>query len=61
MRDSQDPDLCCLAAELSAAVLDSRADSTMKKYLGAFQRWKTWAPAHQGVPGFPVQEWGTSQ
>ena len=56
LRDSQDPDLSHLAAELPAVVLGSRADSTTKKYLGAFQRWKTWATAHQGVPGFPVQE-----
>ncbi|KAL5506337.1 hypothetical protein EMCRGX_G007955 [Ephydatia muelleri] len=27
-----------------------------KKYLGAFQRWKIWADARQGVPSFPVQE-----
>ena len=45
-----------LAAELPAVVLDSRADSTTRKYLGAFQRWKTWAAAHQGVPSFPIQE-----
>ena len=51
-----DPDLRRLAAELPAVVLDSRADSTTKKYLGAFQRWKTWAAAHQEVPSFPVQE-----
>ena len=56
LRDSQDPDLRRLAAELPAVVLDSRADSTTKKYLGAFQRWKTWAAAHQEVPSFPVQE-----
>ena len=32
------------------------ADSTTKKYLGAFQRWKTWAEARRGVPSFPVQD-----
>ena len=31
-------------------------DSTTKKYLGAFQRWKTWAEARRGVPSFPVQD-----
>ena len=29
--------------------------STTKKYLGAYQRWRTWADARQGVPSFPVQ------
>ena len=56
LRDSQDQDLRRLAAELPAVVLDSRADSTTKNYLGAFQRWKTWAAAHQEVPSFSVQE-----
>ena len=56
LRDSQDPDLRCLAAELPAVVLDSRADNTTNKYLGAFQRWKTWAAAHQGVPSFPYRK-----
>ena len=45
-----------LAAELPAVVLDSRADSSTKKYIGAYQRWKVWAAAHQGVPSFPVQD-----
>eukprot|EP00731_Ephydatia_muelleri_P010160 Em0005g746a len=39
-----------------ATVLRSRADSTTKKYLGAFQQWKFWADTRQGVPSFPVQE-----
>ena len=45
-----------LAKALPATVLRSRADSTTKKYLGAYQRWKVWADARQGVPNFPVQE-----
>eukprot|EP00731_Ephydatia_muelleri_P004369 Em0002g545a len=45
-----------LAQTLPATVLRSRADSTTKKYLGAFQRWKIWADARQGVPSFPVPE-----
>ena len=51
-------DVCrCLAfAEESGGpcVLRSRADSTTKKYLGAYQRWKTWAEARHEVPAFPV-------
>ena len=52
----EDPELRRLAMSLPATVLRSRADSTTKKYLGAFQRWKIWADARQGVPSFPVQE-----
>ena len=44
-----------LAQSLPATVLRSRADSTSKKYLGAYQRWKTWAEARHEVPAFPVQ------
>ncbi|KAL5506358.1 hypothetical protein EMCRGX_G007980 [Ephydatia muelleri] len=52
----EDPELMRLAQTLPATVLRSRADSTTKKYLGAFQRWKIWADARQGVPSFPVPE-----
>ena len=52
----EDHELRRLAQALPATVLSSRADSTTKKYLGAYQRWKTWADARQGVPSFPVQE-----
>ncbi|KAL5494027.1 hypothetical protein EMCRGX_G015296 [Ephydatia muelleri] len=44
------------SGSLPATVLRSRADSTTKKYLGAFQQWKFWADTRQGVPSFPVQE-----
>ena len=52
----EDPELRRLAQSLPATVLRSRSDSTTKKYLGAFQRWKTWAEARQGVLSFPVHE-----
>ena len=52
----EDPELRRLAQSLPATVLRSRADSTTKKYLGAFRRWKTWAEARQGVPTFLIQE-----
>ena len=52
----EDPELRRLAQALPATVLRSRADSTTKKYLGAYKRWKVWADARQGVPSFPVQE-----
>eukprot|EP00731_Ephydatia_muelleri_P026444 Em0018g544a len=40
LRDLQKPELQQLAAGLPDVVLSGRADSTTKKYLGAFQRWK---------------------
>ena len=49
----EDPELRRLATSLPATVLRSRADSTTKKYLRAFQQWRTRADARQGVP---VQE-----
>eukprot|EP00731_Ephydatia_muelleri_P006495 Em0003g743a len=37
----EDPELGRLAKALPATVLKCKADSATKKYLGAFQRWKT--------------------
>eukprot|EP00731_Ephydatia_muelleri_P008129 Em0004g467a len=48
-------DVMCVSYIVPATVLRSRAESTTKKYLGAYQRWRTWANARQGVPSFPVQ------
>ena len=53
LKDLEDPELQRLAQSLPATVLRSRADSTTKKYLGAYQRWKTWAEARREVPAFP--------
>ena len=36
-------------------MLSGRADSTTKKYLGAFQRWKVWAESMEIVPSFSVK------
>ena len=55
LKNLEDPELRRLAQSLPATVLKSRADSTTKKYLGAYQRWKTWAEARHEVPAFPVQ------
>ena len=46
----KDPDLKTLASKLPNSVLHSRADSTVKKYLGAYRRWRTWATAHNLKP-----------
>ena len=43
----EDPELRRLAKALPATVLRCKADSTAKKYLGAYQRWKTWAEARR--------------
>ena len=55
MKDLEDPELCQLAAALPSTILQCRAESTTKKYLGAFHRWKLWADT-QGVQVFPAQE-----
>lgn len=53
LRELDDPDLRRLADALPETVLKSRADSTVKKYLGAFKRWRQWALEHQ-LQEFPV-------
>ena len=55
LRDLQKPELQQLAAGLPDVVLRGKADSTTKKYLGAFQRWKVWAESMEIVPSFPVK------
>ena len=41
--DLQKPELQQFARGLPDVVLSGRADSTINKYLSAFQRWKVWA------------------
>lgn len=43
-----------LARALPETVLRSRADSTTKKYLGAYRRWKSWVAQREGLVAFPV-------
>ena len=50
----QDPDLKRLAQSLPRTMLSSKADSTSKKYLYAFARWKEWAEKKSEVAVFPV-------
>ena len=54
LRELRDADLLRLAEALPKVVLQSRATSTTRKYLGAFKRWKMWAAEHQLVV-FPVE------
>eukprot|EP00731_Ephydatia_muelleri_P022428 Em0015g11a len=56
LADLKDPELQRLAREVPDTLLSGKADSTVRKYIGAFQRWKLWAEARLGVPSFPAQE-----
>jgi len=49
------PELAKLAAAVQETVIRSRADSTTKKYLGAFRHWKVWAH-QQSLQVFPIKE-----
>jgi len=51
--DLDDLDLAELATQLPATMLKSRADSSVKKYLGAYRRWRIWASSHK-LPAFPA-------
>ena len=48
----QDPELSRLARALPETVMKARADSTTKKYLGAF---RTWAAGKSGLTAFPIE------
>ena len=51
----QDPELSHLAKALPRTVVQSRADSTKRKYVYAFQRWKSWASGKAEVQVFPIK------
>ena len=55
-KELKDPGLAELATALSATVLKSRADSTVKKYLYAFQRWRSWAMQKDEISVFPIRD-----
>ena len=50
LNELEDPELKVLARKLPNTILHSRADSTTRKYLGAFRRWKVWATSHNLAP-----------
>ena len=54
LNEIDDPELKDLASRLPAIILHSRTDSTIKKYLSAYRRWKTWATDHKLDP-IPVK------
>lgn len=49
-----DPELIRLAKKLPNTVLQSRAPSSAKKYVGVFRSWRTWAQEH-GIRSFPAE------
>ena len=54
LKEGDDPDLQRLASKLPTTLLQSRASSTVKKYLEAFRRWKLWATDHN-IVAFPAK------
>ena len=50
----KDPKLAHLAKALPDTVLKARADATVKKYLGTFNRWSRWADSKAEITSFPV-------
>ena len=52
----EDSELQRLASSLPRTVLASRADSTTKKYLYGFMKWKVWAEHKKEVQVFPGQD-----
>ena len=54
LQELEDPELAEIAKQLPGTVLRSRANSSTKKYMGAFKRWKAWAKAHK-LSVFPAE------
>ena len=54
LKELDDPELAKLVEKLPATLLHSRAESSVRKYTGAYRRWKSWATTHQ-LPHFPAQ------
>ena len=50
LKELEGPELKELAKRLPDTILHSRADSTVRKYLGGFKRWKSWATEWQIAP-----------
>ena len=58
VKDTEDPELQQLAGKLPQTVMHNRADSTVRKYLSAYKRWKRWALEHS-LPVMPAKEQGS--
>ena len=55
VKDTENPELQQLAGKLPQTVMHSRADSTVRKYLSVYKRWKIWALEHS-LPVVPTKE-----
>ena len=57
LQELEDPELKSLASKLPSTILHSRDDSTVRKYLGAFKRWRSWAATYNfnSIPAKPHQ------
>lgn len=55
LQSIEDPELRALASTLPSIVIRGKAPATIKKYAGAFGRWKRWAAGHQEVSPFPAK------
>ena len=53
--DIKDPELKDLAESLPSIVLQSKPPATVKKYSGAFSRWKRWAVTKPNIDVFPAK------
>lgn len=53
--DIDDPELKVLAEALPSIVLQSKAPATIKKYSGAFVRWKKWTTSKVCLEAFPAK------
>ena len=50
LNELEDLELKSLASRLPSTILHSHVDSTVKKYLGAFKRWKAWTATYNFGP-----------
>ena len=51
----EDPELKDLATALPSIAMQGKAPATVKKYSGAFARWRRWASSRQGVSILPAK------
>ena len=56
LADLEGPEFKKLAASLPGTVMHSRADSTTRKYMRAFQHWQAWAKPRGEVAVYPVRD-----
>ena len=55
IKDIQDPELRDLAESLPLVVLHGKAPATVKKYAGAFSRWRRWTATKSSLQAFPAK------